>query len=166
MNYQGRGKYWAIAEENVCMSRATLDRIVEEIKTLAPDEWQQLREILDTMLLPAGTEDKRKALHQALRAAGLVTQIRQPRAADTPHRHRIEAQGKPVSETIIERAMTLAETHGRRGYDAVQLAAACEVNALSIVHGLPPLTFVSADNALNAAATGEGFSIDNPNAHP
>jgi hypothetical protein len=84
------------------MVKATLDRIIEEVKTLPPDEWRQLREMLDAMMMPAEGEDKRKALHQALRAAGLVTQVRQPRAADTPHRRRIEAQGKPVSETIIE----------------------------------------------------------------
>jgi len=84
------------------MTKATLDRIVEEIKTLAPDERQQLREMLDAMMVPAGEKDKRKALHQALRTAGLVTQIRQPRATDTPHRRRIEVQGKPVSETILE----------------------------------------------------------------
>jgi len=84
------------------MAKATLDRIVEEIKTLAPDEQWQLREMLDTMLVPAGEEDKRKGLHQALRAAGLITQVRQPRATDTPNRRRIEVQGKPVSETIIE----------------------------------------------------------------
>ncbi len=84
------------------MAKATLDRIVEEIKTLAPDERRQLREMLDAMMVPAGEEDKRKALHQTLRAAGLATQVRQPRATDTPKRRRIEVQGKPVSETIIE----------------------------------------------------------------
>jgi hypothetical protein len=84
------------------MAKATLDRIVEELKALAPDERRQLREMLDTMMVPSGEEDKQKALHQALRAAGLVTQVRQPRATDTPHRRRIEVQGKPVSETILE----------------------------------------------------------------
>jgi len=84
------------------MAKATLDQIVKEIKTLAPDERRQLCEMLDAMMVPAEEEDKRKALHQALRAAGLVTQVRQPRATDTPNRRRIEVQGKPVSETIIE----------------------------------------------------------------
>ena len=84
------------------MAKATLDRIVEEIKTLAPDEWRQLREMLEVMMMPTEEEGKRKALHQALRAAGLITQVRQPRATDTLHRQRIEVQGKPVSETIIE----------------------------------------------------------------
>jgi hypothetical protein len=84
------------------MAKATLDRIIKEIKTLAPDERRQLREMLDALLVPAEGADKRKALHQALRTAGLVTQVREPRASDIPHRRRIEVQGKPVSETIIE----------------------------------------------------------------
>ena len=84
------------------MAKATLDQIVKEIKTLAPDERRQLREMLEAMMVPAEEADKRKALHQALRATGLLTQVRQPRATDTPHRRRIEVQGKPVSETIIE----------------------------------------------------------------
>ncbi len=84
------------------MAKATLDRIMKEIKTLAPDERRQLCEMLHALMVPAEEEAKRQALHQALRAAGLVTQIRQPRATDTPHRRRIEVQGKPVSETIIE----------------------------------------------------------------
>jgi len=75
---------------------------MKEIKTLAPDERRQLCEMLNALRVPAEEEDKRQAVHQALRAAGLVTQVRQPRATDTPHRRRIEVQGKPVSETIIE----------------------------------------------------------------
>ena len=84
------------------MAKVTLDRILEAIKTLAHDERRQLREMLNVMMVPAEEEAKRQALRQALRAAGLVTQVRQPRATDTTHRRRIEVQGKPVSETIIE----------------------------------------------------------------
>ena len=54
------------------------------------------------MIVPVEEADERKALHQALRAAGLVTQVRQPRAADTPQRRRIAVQGKPVSATLLE----------------------------------------------------------------
>ena len=71
-----------------------------------------------------------------------------------------------MTATLLNRAMTLAEIHGLRGYDAVQLAAACEVNAFYAAHGLRPLTLVSADSELNTAATGEGLPVDDPNAHP
>ena len=71
-----------------------------------------------------------------------------------------------VTEQLVNRAMTLAETYGLRGFDAVQLAAACEVQALCIASGISPLSFLSADKALNAAATAEGLPVDDPNAHP
>lgn len=61
--------------------------------------------------------------------------------------------------------MTLAEMRVLRGYDAVQLAAALEVNAASLSLGMPTVTLVSADTELNAAAAAEGLPIENPNAH-
>jgi uncharacterized protein len=81
---------------------------------------------------------------------------------DLPHDYEIV----DMTEILLNRAMTLAETHGLRGYDAVQLAAACEVNAFCAASGLPPLTFVSADRELNTAATGERLLVEDPNAHP
>ncbi|NMF86273.1 type II toxin-antitoxin system VapC family toxin [Nodosilinea sp. P-1105] len=68
-----------------------------------------------------------------------------------------------ITEDIIQVGMSLAETRGLRGYDAVQLAAGCAVNALCLTSGLPPLIFVSADNELNAAASSEGLAVENPN---
>jgi hypothetical protein len=69
--------------------------------TLATDEQRQLREILDAMLIPVEEDAKHKALRQALRAAGLITQVRQPRVGDMSPRRRINVPGQPVSETII-----------------------------------------------------------------
>lgn len=43
-----------------------------------------------------------------------------------------EYQVIEITDTIINSAMTLAEKHGLRGYDAVQLAAAKAVNDLCI----------------------------------
>ena len=71
-----------------------------------------------------------------------------------------------VTEQLVNRAMTLAETYGLRGFDAVQLAGACEVQALCSASGIPPLSFLSADKGLSAAAIAEGLSVDDPNAHP
>ncbi len=71
-----------------------------------------------------------------------------------------------VNDLLLQQAMSLAEAHGLRGYDAVQLAAGCQVNQLSIRSGLSPVVFVSADNELNAAAAKEGLVVDNPNLHP
>ena len=71
-----------------------------------------------------------------------------------------------ISPTLINRAMTLAETQALRGYDAVQLAAAIEVNVRRLTSRMPTLTLISADAALNAVATAEGLAVDNPNFHP
>jgi hypothetical protein len=70
-----------------------------------------------------------------------------------------------MTERLLSRAMTLAETHGLRGYDAVQLAAGCEVNALCVATGLAPVIFVSADRELNAAAAREGLLSEDPCLH-
>jgi predicted nucleic acid-binding protein len=70
-----------------------------------------------------------------------------------------------ITLALVARAMTLAETHALRGYDAVQLAAAVEVNARGITLGLPVLTLVSADGELNVAATTEGLMVEDPNIH-
>ena len=71
-----------------------------------------------------------------------------------------------VTEILVDRAMTLAEQHGLRGYDSVQLATALELQALRAVRSLPPLTFVSADDVLNSVAMTEGLAVENPNNHP
>jgi hypothetical protein len=52
------------------------------------------------------------------------------------------------------------------GYDAVHLACALALNDPLIESGLPPLTFISADNDLLAAAVAEGLPTDNPNNYP
>lgn len=71
-----------------------------------------------------------------------------------------------TAPNIIQTAMTLAKNHTLRGYDAVQLASAIQTNQDRISIGGSPLTFISADNHLNSAATAEGLSVDNPNNHP
>lgn len=71
-----------------------------------------------------------------------------------------------VSRPLILRAMLLAETYALRGYDAVQLAAALDANDRRVARKLPPLTLVSADGELSAAAQAEGLAVEDPNAHP
>jgi uncharacterized protein len=78
----------------------------------------------------------------------------------------IEYQVIDISNHIIIDAMNLAQTQRLRGYDAVQLAAGCAVNNLCIANDLPSITFVSADNELNAAAVKEGLNVENPNHYP
>jgi predicted nucleic acid-binding protein len=70
-----------------------------------------------------------------------------------------------ITPAVITRAMQLAETHGLRGYDAVQLAAALIVQKMREVLGLSALELVSADRDLNDAAAREDLTVDNPNSH-
>jgi uncharacterized protein len=65
-----------------------------------------------------------------------------------------------VSAALVDRAAALARKHALRGYDAVRLAAALEVHSEA-----PPLTLLSADVDLNAAASAEGLLVDDPNNH-
>jgi predicted nucleic acid-binding protein len=66
-----------------------------------------------------------------------------------------------MSDALIDHAAVLARTHGLRGYDAVQLAAALEVWTQ-----IPTTVLISSDGDLNAAALAEGMPVNDPNAHP
>ena len=70
-----------------------------------------------------------------------------------------------VSATIVSAAMDLAERHGLRGYDSVQLASAIELRSTLMPGRRPALRFVSADARLNAAAAAEGLTVEDPNVH-
>ncbi len=76
-----------------------------------------------------------------------------------------EYQALEMTASVLGRAMSLAEAHALRGYDAVQLAAALEVNNFCLAAELPPCAIISADEALNIAAAAEGLTVDNPNTH-
>ena len=66
-----------------------------------------------------------------------------------------------VSASLVAHAATLARFHALRGYDAVQLATALEIQSQG-----PTLTLLSADADLNAAAVAEGLLVEDPNLHP
>lgn len=79
---------------------------------------------------------------------------------------RLDLATSYLTPTLITKAMQLAETHALRGYDAVQLAAAMDVNTHWLHLGMPALTLVSADADLNASALTEGLAVEDPNDHP
>lgn len=70
-----------------------------------------------------------------------------------------------VTAALVAQAAGLAERHALRGYDAVQLAAAIQVNAAYVAAGRPAVTLISADLELNAAGAAEGLVVDDPNTH-
>ena len=63
---------------------------------------------------------------------------------------------------LVDRAMDLVQIYGLRGYDAVQLAAAVDVNAERHRYSLLPVTLISADSDLNQAAAAEELAVENP----
>lgn len=71
-----------------------------------------------------------------------------------------------VTPALLADAEVLANAHGLRTYDAVQLAVAREVQARRLAQGLSGVTLISADRERNAAATAEGLPVDDPNQHP
>lgn len=71
-----------------------------------------------------------------------------------------------LTDAVILSAVNLTKTYGLRGYDAVQLASALEIEREIAAFNLQPLIFVSADSELNSAAQSEGLQIENPNNYP
>ena len=71
-----------------------------------------------------------------------------------------------ITRTIVTQAGLVLERYPLRAYDAVQLACALTVQRLLSQQGMPPPVFVAADDALLAAASAEGFPVDNPLQHP
>ncbi len=71
-----------------------------------------------------------------------------------------------IAPAVLADAERLAETHGLRAYDSVQLAAAADLHRDRSTHGLSRLTLISADQELNAAAMAEDIDVDDPTAHP
>lgn len=70
-----------------------------------------------------------------------------------------------LTNDLVQHAMDLVRLYPLRGYDAVQLASALELQLQCDVLGIPAIIFISADNDLNAAASAEGLPVDNPNVH-
>lgn len=71
-----------------------------------------------------------------------------------------------LTDSVTSDAMLLAETHGLRGYDAVQLATVLELENRFVLKKSASITFISADKQLNQSAQTEGLAVDNPNNHP
>jgi predicted nucleic acid-binding protein len=92
------------------------------------------------------------------------------RASSILHRFRLHLAGRytiiEVPPALLDDAMRLGSTHALRAYDAVQLAVALEVSRSHQAGGTGDVILVSADQALNDAATAEGLPVDNPRLHP
>jgi uncharacterized protein len=68
----------------------------------------------------------------------------------------------PLDLPVFTISQRLLNTYPLRALDAIQLASAIHASQILRV----PLIFISADRNLLNAASAEGFTIDDPNAHP
>jgi uncharacterized protein len=68
----------------------------------------------------------------------------------------------PLDTDILVQARQLLIKHPLRTLDAIQLS--CAMQSAALLES--PITFISSDKNLLAAALAEGFVIDDPNAHP
>jgi uncharacterized protein len=117
-----------------------------------------LTRIARVEVVAAVTRRGRGNVIPAAAAAALVAQFRH----DAAHQYNI----LEVTPALLADAERLAEVHALRGDDAVQLAVTVEMHRTRAAAGLTPLTFISADQELNAAANAEGLNVDNPAMHP
>ena len=83
------------------------------------------------------------------------------KASSILHRFRQHLAGRytvvEITPALFDDAMRLANAHALCAYDAVQLAAALEINRKEQDAGFAPVTLISADQALNDDAQAEGL---------
>jgi hypothetical protein len=86
------------------MTTTNIDRLVEQVKALTPDEQRNLRDIVDELLAKSAPQMTEDEFEQRLLEKGTISRIPAPITDLTPYRNRklIEVKGKPLSETIIE----------------------------------------------------------------
>jgi hypothetical protein len=120
-----------------------------------------------TILVSALTRVEAAAAIAARQRAGTITlQERNAAIALLLLHYHTEYRPVLVDAIVIDRAVGLTQTYRLRGYDAIQLASALEVNTRYHAAGLAGITFLAADSDLLAAAQHEGLAIDDPNQHP
>ena len=106
------------------------------------------------------------ALNRRRREARIGTTEYSQIAADFSTICAAEYQLVELTESVVERARALLESHAMRAYDAVQLASALTTRDTLLSAGLSPLTFLASDDHLLLTAQTEGLATDNPNEHP
>ena len=68
-----------------------------------------------------------------------------------------------LTSSVIDHAKRLLDEYPLRAYDSIQLASAFISDQILIAQELPPLVFISADDRLDDAASGESLLVENPN---
>jgi predicted nucleic acid-binding protein len=116
-----------------------------------------LTRITRVEIIAAVTRRGRGGLLPACAVPAFLAQFRH----DAVHQYSI----LETAPALLTDADRLAEIYGLRAYDSVQLAATTELHQARSTTGLSRLTFISADQELNAAAIAEGIDVDDPTTH-
>jgi hypothetical protein len=86
------------------MTTSNLDRLIEEVKTLTPEEQRSLRDLVDQLLTTSAPQMNPDEVERNMLEKGIISRI-PPRIRDASsyaNRKPAEVEGKPVSEIIIE----------------------------------------------------------------
>ncbi len=89
---------------------ATLEKVMQEVRTLAPDDRRRLRELLDALPYDGQANNeyeeiqrREKECEQQMLKKGVISHIPPPITDFAPYENRklIKIEGEPLSETII-----------------------------------------------------------------
>jgi hypothetical protein len=83
---------------------ANVERILQEIRGLTPEELQQVRAALDEEAAATKPKMSEEEFQEYLLKEGVISSIPERKLSSEEFRKRkpIEVKGKPVSETLIE----------------------------------------------------------------
>ena len=84
------------------MGYAELSRVLDDLKTLEPDELHQVQQVVKEQLGQFASYDPDERVLQAMLTSGLISEIKRPGRSGKRKRRLIHVQGKPMSETIVE----------------------------------------------------------------
>lgn len=102
------------------------------------------------------------AIAKRHRAGAIDTDERRQTFALFMHLAKTRLLTLPVSDAVLDSAAELTQRQPLREYDAVHLAAALALNRRLTAARVGPVTFVSADAVLLAAARAEGLAVHDP----
>ena len=75
---------------------STVEEIVQAVKALPPEKWDEVRQRLVRLWLSSNRPDLAKGIDTK------VWYLAVPRKRSQPRRPAIQIKGKPISETIVE----------------------------------------------------------------